>query len=128
VGPDFVKPEPNMPPAYRSEIEPAEAASFADAPWWDVFQDDILRGLIDESLANNYDLRTAIYRVEVAQHQVGITNSEIFPQLSYEGAAQRQRQQFGTFGSFTFNQFLGTFNPPGDRLGVASAARPSVEG
>jgi multidrug efflux system outer membrane protein len=110
VGPNFVKPEPQMPPAYRSELDPAEAASFADAPWWDVFRDDILRGLIDEALANNYDLRTALYRVEVAQHQVGITNSQLFPQLGYQGSASRQRAQFGSFGSQTFNSFLGIFN------------------
>ena len=78
-----------MPPAYRSELEPAEAASFADQPWWDVFQRRDLRGLIDEALANNYDLRTAVYRVEEAQHQVGVTRSPLFPQASYQGAAQR---------------------------------------
>ncbi len=59
VGPNFVKPEPDVPPAYRSEVAPAEAASFADEPWFDVFQDVTLRGLIDEALAANYDLRTA---------------------------------------------------------------------
>src|SRR5262249_23007456 len=99
-----------MPPTYRSEIEPAEAESFANSPWWDVFNDADLRGLIDEAIANNYDLRTALYRVEVAQHQVGITNAEIFPQLGYEGSASRQRAQFANFGSSTFNSFLGVFN------------------
>jgi len=29
--------------------------SFADAPWWEVFQDRILKGLIKEALRNNYD-------------------------------------------------------------------------
>ena len=111
VGPDFVKPEPAMPPAYRSEIEPAEAASFADAPWWDVFRDEILRGLIDEALANNYDLRTAVYRVQSAQHQVGITRSPLFPNASYQGAAQRARVFIAPeFPNTTFNTFLGSFN------------------
>lgn len=110
VGPNFVKPAPEMPPAYRSEIAPAEAASFAQQAWWDVFNDDLLRDLVGEALANNYDLSTAVYRVEAAQHQVGITNSQIFPQLSYQGSASRQRAQFGSFGSQTFNSFLGTFN------------------
>ena len=89
VGPNFVPPQPEMPPTYRSELEPVQAASFAAAPWWDVFHDDILRGLIDEAIANNYDLRTAVYRVEAAQHQVGITRSPLFPQASYQGGAQR---------------------------------------
>jgi outer membrane protein, multidrug efflux system len=111
VGPDFVKPDPPMPPAYRSEIEPAEAASFADAPWWDVFRDEILRDLIDEALANNYDLRTALYRVESAQHQVGITRSPLFPAVSYQGAAQRARVFISPqFPNTTFNAFLGSFN------------------
>jgi multidrug efflux system outer membrane protein len=82
VGPNFVKPAPEMPPTYRSELEPVQAASFAAAPWWDVFHDDILRGLIDEAIANNYDLRTAVYRVEAAEHQVGITRAPLFPQAS----------------------------------------------
>jgi len=51
-----------------------------------------------------------VSRVYAAQHQVGITNSQIFPQLSYEGSASRQRAQFAGFGSTTFNSFLGTFN------------------
>ena len=111
VGPNFVKPEPAMPPTYRSEIEPAEAASFADQAWWDVFRDDILRNLIDEAIANNYDLRTAVYRVEAAQHQVGITRSPLFPQAGYQGGAQRGKTFLGPqVDNQTFNVFLGSFN------------------
>lgn len=111
VGPDFVKPAPEMPPAYRNELAPGEAASFADEPWFDVFHDAILRGLIDEALAANYDLRTAAARVEQAKHQVGVTRSEIFPQAGYQGAAQRGQSFLGpNVDNQTFNTFLGTFN------------------
>ena len=111
VGPNFVKPEPEMPPDYRSALEPAEAVSFADEPWFDVFQDATLRGLIDEALAANYDLRTAAARVEQAQHQVGVTRSEIFPQAGYQGAAQRGKSFLGpNVDNQTFNTFLGSFN------------------
>jgi multidrug efflux system outer membrane protein len=111
VGPDFVQPDPPMPTEYRSELEPAEAASFADLPWWDVFNDDLLRDLIREALANNYDLRTAMYRVEAAQHQVGITRSPLFPQVNYQGGAQRARVFISPqFPNTTFNAFLGSFN------------------
>jgi outer membrane protein, multidrug efflux system len=111
VGPNFVKPEPDVPPAYRSEVAPAEAASFADEPWFDVFQDVTLRGLIDEALAANYDLRTAAARVEQAQHQVGVTRSELFPQAGYQGAAQRGKSFLGpNVDNQTFNTFLGAFN------------------
>src|SRR5512143_1845757 len=95
VGPDFVKPEPEMPPAYRSELAPAEAASFADEAWFDVFHDPTLRALIDEAIAANYDLKVATARVEQAQHQVGVTRSELFPQASYQGGAQRGQSFLG---------------------------------
>src|SRR5262245_13113922 len=72
VGPNFVKPAPEMPPEYRSDLVPAEAESFADTPWFDVFQDATLRALIDEALANNYDLSTATARVEQARQLVGV--------------------------------------------------------
>ncbi len=111
VGPDFVRPEPVVPPAYRGEVAPAEAASFADQAWFDVFQDATLRGLIDDALTNNYDLRTAAARVEQAQHQVGVTRSELFPQVGYNGAAQRGSSFIGANTSNqTFNTFLGSFN------------------
>lgn len=111
VGPNFVKPSPETPARYRSELEPAEAASFADTPWFDVFQDATLRGLVEEALANNHDLETATSRVEQALHEVGITRSEIFPQVGYEGGAQRGRNLFGApIDVPTFNLFLGAFN------------------
>ncbi|MGH7788743.1 MAG: efflux transporter outer membrane subunit [Candidatus Binatia bacterium] len=111
VGPDFVKPDPPLPVEYRSEIEPATAASFADLPWWDVFDDEILRSLVTEGLQNNYDLRTAVYRVEQAEHQVGVARSEIYPQASYQGAAQRGQSFVGPgIANPTFNTFLGSLN------------------
>ncbi len=111
VGPNFVKPQPDMPPGYRSELAPAEAASFADQPWFDVFQDATLLGQIEEALASNYDLRTAAARVEQAQHFVGVTRSPIFPQAEYEGGAQRGKSFLGpNRDNATFNTFLGTFN------------------
>ena len=111
VGPNFVKPEPEMPPAYRSEIEPAEAVSFAALAWWDVFDDEILRSLIEEALAGNYDLRTAVYRVEQAKHTVGVTRSPLFPQIGYQGGAGRGKVFTGLQqDNVTLNNFLGTFN------------------
>jgi multidrug efflux system outer membrane protein len=111
VGPDFVKPEPEMPVEYRSEVTPAEAASFADEPWFDVFQDAKLRTLVDTALANNYDLIIASARVEQALQTVGIARSEIFPQVGYQGAAQRGKNFLGPQAdNQTFNTFLGAFN------------------
>ncbi len=89
IGPDYQRPAIVEPPTYREQTTPAEAASFADLPWWDVFQDEALRSLIGEALANNYDLRRAAERVEEARAFAGIARSEFFPQIGGEFDATR---------------------------------------
>jgi multidrug efflux system outer membrane protein len=110
VGPDYQRPPTETPSTYRIQVPPEDAASFADQPWWDVFNDETLRGLIDESLKNNYDLRTAVARVAQAQHVVGVTRSPLFPSAGYEGGAGRGRFFTGPeFPNVTGNEFLGAF-------------------
>jgi multidrug efflux system outer membrane protein len=108
-----------------------EPTSIADLPWWEVFHDDVLQFLIDEALKNNYDLQTAIARVESARGVLISTRSQMFPQANYEGGASRGRQfspEFKTTvpaptlkhpnrteeqtfgGNMTFDTFLGTLN------------------
>jgi len=111
VGPNFQPPHPTMPENYRAALTPAEAQSFATLPWWEVFHDETLRDLIEEALANNYDLKTAVARVESAQHQVGVTRSPLFPQVGYQGGAGRQKVFTGvTPENQTIDVFLGSFN------------------
>ena len=62
IGPDYKRPAVAEPPTFRGQ-ERTEAVSFADAPWWQVFQDPILQGLIREALRNNYDAGIAAARV-----------------------------------------------------------------
>ena len=52
---------------FRGQTGPAEAASLADLPWWEAFRDPTLQELLQTALANNYDLRTAVARVEQAR-------------------------------------------------------------
>jgi len=66
VGPNYTKPKISVPDTYRDQVGIPEATSLADLPWWEIFQDNALKGLIEEALANNYDLRTAAARVEQA--------------------------------------------------------------
>ena len=89
IGPDYRRPDVVEPPTFRDQTTPAESASFADLPWWEVFQDEALRALIGEALANNYRLRVAAARVEEARASAGIARSEFFPQISGEFDAAR---------------------------------------
>ncbi|HYR45708.1 MAG TPA: TolC family protein, partial [Thermoanaerobaculia bacterium] len=59
VGPSYKRPPVAVPAQTRGQVGPAEAASLADQPWWEVFDDDSLKSLIDEALRNNYDVRAA---------------------------------------------------------------------
>jgi len=110
VGPNYHRPDIQTPPEYRGDIGPAEAASLADAAWWQVFGDPVLQDLIREALQNNYDLKTATARVEQAQALVGVARGPLFPQVSYQGGAQRGKNFVFTGDNRTFNTFLGTFN------------------
>jgi len=111
VGPDYERPAIETPSEFRSEIGPEESASLADLPWWEVYQDEALQRLIEEALDNNFDLLTAAARVEQARAQVGIERSAIFPQVGYEGAAQRGQIFTGLQSpNPTINSFLGAFN------------------
>ncbi len=112
IGPNYRRPVIDTPPAFRAETGPAPAdpASLADVPWWDIFQDPVLKDLIEEALANGYDMRIVAARVEQARYAVGVTRADLLPQASYEGAAERGRF-FNPFGGDNTlgNQFFGAF-------------------
>jgi multidrug efflux system outer membrane protein len=60
----------------------AQAASYADLPWWQVFQDPKLQELIRSALKQNYDVQLAAERINAARAQVTITRSSLFPQVA----------------------------------------------
>ena len=90
IGPNYHPPEVEEPPAFRGEEAPA-ATSIADLPWWEVFRDPVLKGLIEQALAQNYDLRIAASRVEQARYAVGVVRADALPQAGYQGSAERDK-------------------------------------
>ena len=89
VGPNYRRPVIQTPNSYRDLREnpqaQAQAASFADLPWWQVFQDPQLQELIRTALKENYDLQLAAERITAARAQVTITRSSLFPQVQGNG-------------------------------------------
>jgi len=112
IGPNYRRPDVDMPADYFAAPSPVDASSIADMPWWDVLRDPVLKALIEEALANNQDLAIAAQRVEQARYQVGVVRADLMPQVGYQGSAQRG-QAGGDTGSLGFalgtNQFLGAF-------------------
>jgi len=98
LGPNYRRPALNVPDQHRGQAGAAEAASLADQPWWDVFHDDALKGLIAEALRNGYDVRLAAWRVEEARANAGIIRSQVFP--AFQGSVELGRgRQSGQDGS-----------------------------
>lgn len=89
VGPNYHRPVVQTPNAYRDLAEnpqlQAQTASYADLPWWQVFQDPKLQELIRTALKQNYDLQLATERINAARAQLAVTRSSLFPQVSANG-------------------------------------------
>ncbi len=108
MGPNYQRPETRLPEAFRGELSPGEAESYADLPWWQVFEDDVLQSLIREALNANYDLEVAIHRVEQARSGVGVARSSFYPGVTGQGNFSRQRTpEVGGVGAATFNTVFG---------------------
>ena len=111
VGPDYHRPELPTTPTFRDH--PADSSTIADAPWFDVFNDPVLRKLVDDALANNRDLEVAIARVDQARYVAAVARSPLLPQIGYQFDATRGNHSFlgipSAAGS-TGNAFLAAAN------------------
>src|SRR5271170_5675161 len=89
VGPNYHRPDVQTPATYRDLSEnpqvQAQTASYADLPWWQVFQDPQLQELIRTSLKQNYDLQIATERINAGRAQLAIARSSLFPQVGGNG-------------------------------------------
>src|SRR4030095_12066209 len=124
VGPDYRRPAVPPPDSFRGQPPGESPLSLGDLAWWRLFEDEILRQLIQEALFENYDLRVAAARILEARAQVTITRSFQFPELNNSGSAiyshiQGERSflqpqnQFGAITSLDLSfeiDFLGRFS------------------
>jgi len=86
VGPNYQRPSLTVPETFRAAPAPApDAKSIADLKWFDVFSDEQLQELIRTALAQNYDLRDAVARVDAARANLGITQSYQYPNFGAGG-------------------------------------------
>jgi outer membrane protein, multidrug efflux system len=93
VGPNYVRPSVTPPASFRAPepLPTAQAASLADLKWFEVFKDEQLQSLERTALAQNYDLRDAVARVDQARAALGVTRSNQLPQVSGGAALEITR-------------------------------------
>ena len=91
MGPDYQRPVVPTPANYRDQAPTQDTSTFADLPWWQVFQDPELAGLIGEAVQNNRDLRAAVARVEQARALARIQKAQILPAVTANAGASYGR-------------------------------------
>jgi len=110
--PRYERPAPPVPDAWPSgaAYDPAQASekTAADLPWREFIRDEKLQKVIEQTLANNRDLRSALANIQSARAQYRIQRSDLFPKFNGELSATRQKtlNTFGGVNGATFeNEF-----------------------
>jgi outer membrane protein, multidrug efflux system len=107
LGPKYQRPQVQPPANYYADQQTNER-SVADLSWWDLFKDPTLQSLIREALKNNYDLQSAVARVEQERALLGVSRSQYYPQVAYDASisgAQAPLIPNHTYYAYSFSSF-----------------------
>jgi NodT family efflux transporter outer membrane factor (OMF) lipoprotein len=93
VGPDYRKPEIDMPGTYH-DVQSASQNKTTDdlealAKWWTRLDDSLLTRLIETAVTNNRDFKKAESRVKEARYRRRISRADLLPSFSTSGSASR---------------------------------------
>ncbi|MHC5065704.1 MAG: efflux transporter outer membrane subunit [Planctomycetota bacterium] len=111
VGPDFEPPVVEVPDTFlETEVD---GESIANIPWWELFEDETLRNLIDRALQENKDIEIALARIAEARAALGFVQTDQYPSFGINGGAVRSDPGDETD--------LGTTGPSNDFRGGADA-------
>lgn len=111
VGPAYKRPPVALPAQVYGQAGVPDTRSLGELPFWDLFQDESLRALIEEALRAGYDVRIAAARVDQARARFGIARAAAYPQVGYEARYARQHTPpSGGEAAKTENQFAADVN------------------
>lgn len=98
VGPDYERPELEMPEAWPEQAVLEAGSGEALREWWQGFGDPVLDELVERALADNLELGIQAARVAEARAQLGLARAEQLPTVGLQAEATRQRQPAAVFG------------------------------
>ncbi|MCB2218619.1 MAG: efflux transporter outer membrane subunit [Desulfobulbaceae bacterium] len=101
-GPDYVRPDLELPATFRGSDVSLSDTSFGDRNWRTVYSDPTLQALIEEALTAAPDLLLAEARIREAEAVAGITHADRLPQLSLSFATSPTARQPGDDLTSTF--------------------------
>src|SRR2546425_10182971 len=83
----YERPAIKTPDTFRGAdtVAPTDQISIGDLKWFEVFKDEELQKLVRTAMTQNYDLRSAVGRINAARANLGLARSDQFPQ--FEGSA-----------------------------------------
>ncbi len=87
LGPDYVRPEVEMPVQFRA-TEATEAAAWPSEDWWRGFKSSELNVLIEQARTQNFDIAAAIARIQQADAQVRIAGAAMLPTANASGQCE----------------------------------------
>ncbi len=87
VGPDFVRPDVDVPAQWDSDQISALEIKKIDESWWQGFNDPLLDELINYAIDQNLDLKQSILRVYEARAVLGDINSNRNPNTTLSSGA-----------------------------------------
>lgn len=106
-------------------VEGAGSATQLDMAWWRRFQSPELDRLIAEAVANNHDLKGAVYRVLQAEASAVVAGAALYPSLSGSVGANRSGRQVAGGPSTSSTGYQGTLQAS-YQLDLFGAARSSA--
>jgi multidrug efflux system outer membrane protein len=112
LGPDYERPELDTPASYIQPVQ--EGASFANTPWWELFEDPQLQFLIQTALQENQDLGIAIARIEEFRAILGITRADQFPTVDISASGGRTDPSQNTIQGSISDGFVDSYRLSGD--------------
>jgi len=90
MGPGYERPTTIVAPVvWRDSSLALRDSSYANVPWWGVFGDSTLQGLIRAALKENRDLHVALARVNEARALLGIQRLEFWPQINVQAGLRK---------------------------------------
>src|SRR5258708_388453 len=81
IGPDYSRPQINLPAQYMSATGQANEISPLKSDWWTLYNDPVLNNLVETVLKQNVDIRLAVARIEEADANLRVTGAAFLPEI-----------------------------------------------
>ena len=80
-----------LPEQWQMQQQYYQTSPIEDA-WWNTFNDPVLTELIGKAVENNYNVASALKRIEMATKEIGMAKANYYPSIDVAGGWTKERQ------------------------------------